>query len=47
MEKFKKDDIRRFDERSDYKQVMVLTNYDPNEMRKIVEQEYKIKPKMK
>lgn len=37
MEKFKQIDIKKFDERSDYKQVMVLTNYDPDEMKKIVE----------
>lgn len=47
MEKFKQIDIKKFDERSDYKQVMVLTNYDPNEMANIVEEEYRIRPKIK
>ena len=47
MERFKQKDVKKFDQRSDYKQCMVLTNYDPNELANIVEEEYKIKKQIK
>ena len=40
IDKFKKLDIKKYDIRNDYKQVLVLQHYDKNEMINIINKEY-------
>lgn len=40
VDKFKTLDIKKYDIRNDYKQYLVLQNYDPEEMLNIIRKEY-------
>ena len=40
IDKFKTLDIKKYDIRNDYKQYLVLQNYDPEEMLNIIRKEY-------
>lgn len=41
MNKFKDKDITLYDKRADYKQVLAIRDYDPDEYKKIIKEEFK------